>query len=576
MKKFLMTGIAAISICAAFTSCSKDADYEQMTKEEMSEANYQTAFTSRFGEIAPNHDWGFEHFREGVTRSYNPDANIWGSTYHLDVPQVLTREQKNRVIAYFQNNQFLVGGGSKDLTEYFVQQVYKGGEENGAYVNILNTDPALTTEKYKSSGMSTPAWGSNHMDRLYANNNPDDHMGNYNNGQMSWNYNVENTNSQITYLNPTGNGQHADQIQYMYGTRATGFGYHESETSKDYSDHYVLVDGSVIDAWAEQYGGGIGASVSGRAFVGFDYDLLTPADWYTNDNFKITDLHSGITLYTEGNQTKTLAEGGIAGDYIYNGQPVKYLHPDASNMISGERITDVKNKCGKEDLQNPHGTTFNKTYIDNLIRDGYRPVKDDEGTWVKPEITRDYYYSDWIVCIIPGKSGNNELPDPDVRVFAEDLAISQTINGKVYKGDFDFNDVVFDVIYNDGEGNTWIILQAAGGTYHIEVDGVDVHQQFDVPDNQMVNTWGYGSINKSPVPVKLTKKYSDANKIPIVVTLPNETRTLEAGVGKAPHKLAVPPGTNWASERQSIEYLYPTFYQWVKDPNHKWWVEKYN
>jgi hypothetical protein len=213
--------------------------------------------------------------------------------------------------------------------------------------------------------------------------------------------------------------------------------------------------------------------------------------------------------------------------------------------------------------------------ITGYLRDGYLPVSgSDMKDWVKVQGGADGYYSDWIVTLCEAKKNNETpkvLPAPNVRVFAEDLDVKENFDGKEYHGDFDFNDVVFDVIYDDGDGNTWIILQAAGGTYHIEVDGVDVHKKFGVPDNKMVNTHGYGSIDKKPVSVKLSTHYSDAALIPVIVTLPTGTRELTAAAGKAPHKLAVAPGTDWAGERISIETVYPDFYNWVRDPTLKWW-----
>ena len=581
-----MTGMAAIAFCAAFTSCSKDVDLydveavNQMETAQVYEA-YNRAFIATFGEVNPNQDWGFgKNFGKMGTRAYNPDANIWGSTYHLDVPQVITEEQKKRVIAYFQNNQFNPGLGSKNLTEFFVQQVYKGGEENGKYVNIMKTTPVTTTEQYQSAGMTSPQYGSNHMDRLYANNNPDDHMGNYNNGQMSTNYNVENTNPNIQYLNQTGNGQHADKIQYMYNTQATGFGYHCSEPSIQYSDHYVLIDGSVIDAWATTYGNGIGESVSGRAFVGFDFDLLTPADWYTDDNFKITDLSSAITLCTDGDKTKSLAEAGLAGDYMYNDQPVKYLHQNATNMISGEIRYSVDNNCGIQDLQDPWGKTFSKAIIDGLIREGFRPVKGAPSTWIKPEITRDYYFSDWIVSIVPG---NSTTEDTDVRIMAEDLN-AQAADGDIENSDWDFNDVVFDVKFDkSGNGGT-ITLVCAGGVLPLEVAGVEVHKKFDSSLTQDEKGW-YPMINtgKGPNYPRVSFHIDDADKtnngqgISIVVYKQHSDGNwypyaLTAKQGQPAAKFAVKPTVEPLAEREHIDYVSGgAFSRGVQNGNYIWW-----
>ena len=325
MKKYLMTGIAAVAMCAAFTSCSHDVDpisQEQLDQLEAEKVfqNYEKAFIATFGQPAANQTWGFGG--TAITRGHNADGNMWVS-YGWTVPRELSREQKNRVIAYFQNNR-LSDGGEKPWTDFFVQQVYKGGEENGAYVNIMNTNPALTTEQYQASGMTSPAYGSNTIDKLFA--DTDDHINNYNGGTCSTNYNVSNSEG-ISYLNPTSNNQHADQIMLMTGSHAKDFGYNCSNISIEYNNHYTLVDGSIIDQWAADHGNNIGESVSGRAFVGFDFDLLTPNDWYTEENFKITDLSSAITLCTyENGDVKSLKDAGIAGDYIYNSEPVKYLH----------------------------------------------------------------------------------------------------------------------------------------------------------------------------------------------------------------------------------------------------------
>lgn len=583
MKKYLMTGVAAVAMCAAFTSCSKTEDlYDPGAVQEMEIANvyeqYNQAFIKTFGQVHPNQNWGFG--KRSATRGYNPNANIWGSTYGLDVPQVITEAQRQRVIAYFQSNKFLTGGGSKPLTEYFVQQVYKGGENNGQYVNIMKANPANTTEQYKSAGMTSPQYGSNHMDRLYANNNPDDHMGNYNGGTMSWNYNVENTNPRIQYLNDQGNNQHADQIQYMINTQATGFGYHCSEPSIQYDDHYKLVDGADIDAWAEA-NGGIGASVSGRAFVGFDFDLLTPNDWYTDDNFKITDLSSAITLCTDldGN-AKTLAAAGLDGDYVYNQQPVKYLHQNATNMISGEIRYSVDNNCGIQDLQVPFGKTFSRSTIDNLIKDGFRPVKGAPSTWIKPEITRDYYYSDWIVSIIPGKTSEKEY---DVRIMAEDLEATAG-DGDIENSDWDFNDVVFDVKFDKEGDGAWITLVAAGGVLPLYVAGQEVHKKFDSSLTQdekgwypMINTGKGITRDKAKFHIDNADKANDGRGILIQVEKKLKDGTwktfnLDARQGQPAAKFAVDPSVGYCSERVSIDKISNgNFSRGVKDGSILWW-----
>ena len=597
MKKYLMTGIAALALCAGFTSCSHDL--EPMSQEEIDQMEaqkivntYKAAFEQYIGgKVASSQTWGFKSTR---TRTAEPQMNNWAKMGYT-VPRELSREQKDRVIAYFQNNK-LSDGGQKPWTDFFVQQVYKGGEENGKYVNILKTNPALTTEKYKAANMSEGQYGSNQLDKLFTDTN--DHIYNYNGGNCTTYNNVENSTG-INYRNDNHNGTHVDQIQLMLSTKAKDFGYNCSQIAIEYNDHYTLVDGSVIDAWAE--GKNIGESVSGLSFVGFDFDLLTPEEWYTDDDFKITDMHSGITHCTEADGSVIpLADAGLDGAYMYDDEPVKYLHINAPNMISGDMKTSVDNSIGKQDLQNPVRTTFNRATVDKLLEDGYRPVKGAASTWIKPEITRDYYYSDWIVCIIPGNPIVEE--NADLRIMAEDLTLGDGDE------DFDFNDVVFDVYYGTPETGK-IKIKAAGATLNLRIavvenpndntasDWVEVHDLFHewnpekICAGKMINTKGTQSNdanvrNKSldglvepelPLPFEVNSP-EDADKIKIETFKNGQWIELTAHQGEPAAKFAIPAPTpdtivNWCNERVSIKGEKPTFADWARTGQlqFKWW-----
>lgn len=70
MKKILMTGVAALALCAGFTSCSNH-DIEPMTQAEIDKAKYETAFLNYVGgKIDKNQDWGFGTSKtRGTTRA---------------------------------------------------------------------------------------------------------------------------------------------------------------------------------------------------------------------------------------------------------------------------------------------------------------------------------------------------------------------------------------------------------------------------------------------------------------------------------------------------------------------------
>lgn len=537
MKKYLINGAMALIVGGFLASCTHDdvgapATVDQMTK------SFDEMFTELYGPIAPNHNWGFATVAvpaeaiaaaeaeaaaatRAATRGYNPNANEWVSNGGWVVPRELSEEQRKRVIAYFQSNQ-LEDGGEKDWINFFVQQVYKGGEDNGKYVNIMKAATPLTTEKYQSLSMSTAAYGSGQMNKLYANGS--DHIGNYNNATCSENTNVQNYPN-VEYINDNHNGTHRDYIQLMVNSKAKDFGYLNSETSQTVSDHYTLVDGSVIDEWAKKHGNNIGESVTGRAFVGFDYDLLTPSDWYTNTEFKITDIDGSINHYTQnGKATEWAGASQTYTDAL--GNPIKYLQ-SKYNMMSGTRLDNIHNNLSIQEVRvngDCKGKTFDKAKLDLYISQGYRPISNYN--WAIPSITRDHYYSDWIVCICPGDGvyGPDSHSNPDAykesktkktythkqivdqgRVFCEDIA---TANMKVTE-DIDYNDIVFDArvwqIYDqdattvnnitsnsDPYNYRWqydISLLATGGTIEEKINGIDVHNKFGVGQSFMVNTW---------------------------------------------------------------------------------------
>ena len=132
MKKYLMTGMAAIAFCAAFTSCSKDENlYDPKAIEEMEMAQnyeaYNQAFIATFGQVNPNQDWGFGS--RARTRGENANANEWADPNKayggLIVPPPLTAKQIAVVKKYFQTHPNL-GYQDPGWSNYFIQQVYKG------------------------------------------------------------------------------------------------------------------------------------------------------------------------------------------------------------------------------------------------------------------------------------------------------------------------------------------------------------------------------------------------------------------------------------------------------------------
>ena len=162
------------------------------------------------------------------------------------------------------------------------------------------------------------------------------------------------------------------------------------------------------------------------------------------------------------------------------------------------------------------------------------------------------------------KPNQPTTPAGQWRVIAEDLTVEEN-------GDFDFNDVVFDVAHQDGK--TIVILQAAGGTLPLYVEDYEVHKAFGVGTNVMVNTGAgatkdpvvlefNGIIEPKDVHVYVEKVNTDGgvNKIELTAT-----------AGKVPQKILVEPRYKWCPEYKDIEEIYPDFPGYVSNKGHNWY-----
>ena len=243
MKKILFVGITAL----AMASCTHD-DYAPVSKQEQ----YQAVFEKEFGTVNPNVNWGFtpqqvftfdENGKLIGTRGANTEANQWYQ--YLTVPAPLTDAQKDVVRKWFQNNKN-PQGLDVNWSDFFVQQVYKGGTNPGS-----NSPEIYYTLKDGVQTQNTVT-GSKYMDWLACGSEESqykDHINNFNDGDAG-DMNVGEGNNKF----------HQDKIMYMHDYNTTCFGFHDSYGQTYYYDSYVLIPGDIIDP-----------IVAGMYFVGFDY-----------------------------------------------------------------------------------------------------------------------------------------------------------------------------------------------------------------------------------------------------------------------------------------------------------------
>lgn len=255
MKKYLMTGIAAVAMCAAFTSCSHDVEpvsQEDLNKFEAQKIveNYNQAFIKAFGQPAANQEWGFGGYAAG-TRADNEHANtggnIWYKTYERPYNIGLTGDEIAELKALLTKTPGTYNTEVFPYENYYVEQIYKGGSD------LREGQAAESDYAYDNNGnrTNTQVTGSGQMDWLKARaGNEYAHINNFNYGNNT------------TEMVDEGNGTRYIGITLMEnmsldGITATNqFGFSESwgtENGKFYNN-YLIVE------------------YKGEWYVGFDFE----------------------------------------------------------------------------------------------------------------------------------------------------------------------------------------------------------------------------------------------------------------------------------------------------------------
>lgn len=593
-----MTGMAALAICAAFTSCSKDTDVynsgviENNDKQSIIN-NYNEAFKAYVGvDIASNQNWGFGSYAKSNTRAANTEHNQWAAVdniYKLLVPPALTPGQIQRVKVYFQYNRYLTYE-DPHLTDFFVQQVYEGSTAPGA----------LSSEVY-TSGNGASVKAGDHMDKLTVGVN-ETHVNDFNSADCGESTVLNNGTKQNDYV-PDGT-THQDKITLMLGESTEYVGFFCSEGSVQHNDCCALAGADVIDAWAtsdavkawaQENNIDLGeAVVDGwdRSFVGLDYEQISPEDlfrqkyvWPDGDRseVKVWDFCSDTN-----NTPKVMLNGQLVdantvpNDQLFfpNGEPVKWVD-DNTNMYLGQNLGTNQNTFNKQE----NGVKYyDLDAVYDCINQGAYP-KVNNMEFIKGLGGRDYIFSDWIVTLTPAKKF--QIEDPyDIRIIAEDLNATKG-EGDSEDSDFDFNDVVFDVKFLT-DNTAKIRLVCAGGTLPIRLNGDDnleVHQLFGISDTgKMINTGAEAKFPNQAATVTelpvfeitcpgVRESYGKNIKIEVQKIINGKTDWIElqATAGEPAAKMGVMPDFTPCTERQSIKTRYTRFVDWVNTTEPEYW-----
>ncbi len=574
MKKYLMTGMAAVVFGGLFTSCSHDIEGDGSAQDQI-QKTYEEAFVTRFGQPAADLDWGFGS-TQASTREENANANEWADPEKayggLLVPPAITPTQAAVVKTYFQTHPDL-GYKDPEWSNYFIQQVYKG--------HTSVPQGCATPEEYTALNGTTKLIASDYMDHLAA-IDPDyvdpetgakgffDHINNFNHGDCGENDHVLDNGG-----NANDGPWHTDKIMYMKNSTTKSFGYFNSNGSICHTKYTALVGWKTIHDWAvnnyPNYDGCLNDTWN-RSYMGFDFEQMIDDQCYATvawNDPTVKELTFYGDYYVNGvKQTNYV--------YQYNDKPVKMLS-DQTNRYCGDLRTVTDEQLYSDYRVNGEylGKQLNTDVIDGLLADGYLPIDNKSfREWAKVGGCADGYFSDWIVTLTEAKTDNTPKDEWEaIRVIAEDLTVESDQEGN---SDFDFNDVVFDVrrcISGPSQGTVQVVLKAAGGTLPLYLDGKEVHQLYatanptlDIDQYTMINTKaelkhlkgksGLADITFTPTSYSGSTIREIANSINIYVLKGGEPCELKAPKGDVASKIAVGTDFDWCNERQDIDDKY--------------------
>ena len=227
MKRYLITGALAFALCTLFNSCKETNEFDGNNIVEAKMDAFDKMFVETYGEIAPDHDWGFGTTSFARTRGIFANANQWSDNYVVPIdPEKNIFDAENSeisiVTAYFTNNSF------SDDTE-----AHECGPNFFVY-QISSTD-----------------YGKEHMDNLHcgaSSTSTLEHLYNFNAGTCS------------------DNGHHGKSMFVVDGS-SKYWTYESSLGTKHTFDHFHCVDGATIDE-----------RLSGFYYIGFDFESAGGAD----------------------------------------------------------------------------------------------------------------------------------------------------------------------------------------------------------------------------------------------------------------------------------------------------------
>lgn len=557
MRKNLFTGMAAILFCGVFTSCSHDMNVDTSAFEQSIQQKYEEAFKARFGNPASDQTWGFGASDQARTRGTNgaPAPTYVGPTYNAIMAEAATKTGNA-----FRSQQ-VTYGQIEFLKDY---QSWDNSGWSDVFYQIDAKPTACIDSDEKLKAISD----------IILKEIPE---GNDNRSKaVSPGYSLITAGGPVTMTPIYHNSSSADKISYYYykTSEAGDMTPERIKALPKYTVGYMADPNVVKNGGQDQY------TFYHDTFSLVYVDENGNASYDFPKNYEIHFIISNVDLAHNYDIAifDKVENGQVKTKQIKN-YPEYYADGRLNAAIHSSGIGQWK--LGDGMAETPHAAIF------RIGEKNYVGFED----WI------DLDFND-VIFEMTGTEGGTTIEGGDeweeLRVIAEDLQVGEST-------DFDFNDVVFDVYRytktteDHTAGDVWIILQAAGGTLPLYVAGYEVHEQFDVNPDVMVNTnakaKGLKGEDREPVAIKLnSSQYNGssineiANSIEVKVIKDGVPFILQAPEGKIASKIGVGCDFKWCAERQDIDNKYklvsgePLFKNFVQGilPALRWYQYAYD
>jgi len=668
MKKYLMTGIAALAMGGTFTSCGPDMDSYGGNIEDYVKQSYEQKFIERFGEPAPTQTWGFGSSTvagaRGTTRaiSVNGDSydkfpstsdiagnfptaipenadevsqletkykgttiqGQWGPVtmwdlyaiysnlitegYNLKITQAGTTELggnyqnvvwdnaqgKNVVHPY---NVYVDVDGDVTIKRvgatHFNLYILRGNvtleSDYGEQAGLISVAAGATLNDYRSSIAANQGISLYNRGTVNARNAEKYDIGNFSKVYNEGKFNVTGA---LTYS--PGDANDSYFMNLGDDAELTAPSMTLNSTGNFFNDGKVTIAGETSVTQARIYWVNAGhyttgtmtfsaknatfynycqLIVTGNAHM-YDGEFNLMNNSYTEaataefDNFIVNmGSNSGINIKGTTNWAAQ-GDGTYQGFKVFEGASGSYVRLGGKATVASHKKT-LSISSGityyipeLEIIKN--GSPVTEEYLLS-INDGDYPVLELNGTEADDLTVTPNTNS----CGATWTIGGDEIET--IRVIAEDLNVGEG------KTDFDFNDVVFDVIWNKTQGTVSIELLADGAEFTMYIGGTAAGVGNRMTVNEMFSEANGVTIPKSVYPntaagahyAYKTYKFdlnsdewsgtdigSIARSIYVRVMKSGQLVTLEAPVGKAAGKIAVGDDYDWCDERQDITDKY--------------------